>query len=323
MTVVAAGSTVVTGANGFVGRHLTRALRAAGVTSLIEWHRRKPTPASTSAQVRGVDILDRESVRRAVAADRPVRIVHLAGAPHVGNSWRDALPTLEVNVRGTHHLLDAVTREQPACRVLVITSGMIYRAGPDALDEGAPLVPSNPYGLSKLAQDQLARIAATDEGLDVVVARPFNHIGPGQDPSFAVASFSRQIALIEAGLLPSELRVGNLDARRDLTDVRDVVAAYSHILASAPSGSAFNVCSGRAHRIGDLLDGLLRQARVPITVTTDPERMRPSDIPLLLGSHQKLTHTLGWMPTIPIETTLTDTLAWWRAEVAAGREHAG
>ncbi len=322
--MVASGSTVVTGANGFVGRHLTTALRGADVTtSLIEWHRRVAATTAETGRVRSVDILDRDAVRRAVAEDCPARIFHLAGAPHVGNSWRDALPTLEVNVRGTHHLLEAVRHEHPTCRVLIVTSGMIYRAGADALDEQAPLVPSNPYGLSKLAQDQLARIATTDEGLDVVVARPFNHIGPGQDPSFAVASFSRQIALIEAGMLPPQLRVGNLDARRDLTDVRDVVAAYRQIMDSAPSGSAFNVCSGRAHRIGDLLDGLLRQAQVPIAVETDPDRMRPSDIPLLLGSHTTLTRTLGWTPTIPIETTLTDTLTWWRAEVAAGRVHAG
>jgi GDP-4-dehydro-6-deoxy-D-mannose reductase len=321
--VVAPGPTVVTGANGFVGRHLTTALRTSGRTPLIEWHRRVTATGHAAPSVRGVDILDRDAVRCAVADDRPARIVHLAGAPHVGNSWRDALPTLEVNVRGTHHLLDAVRREHPTCRVLIVTSGMIYRAGPDALDEDAPLVPSNPYGLSKLAQDQLARIAAADEGLDVVVARPFNHIGPGQDPSFAVASFSRQIALIEAGLLPPELRVGNLEARRDLTDVRDVVRAYAQILASGESGSAFNVCSGRAHRIGDLLDGLLRQSRIPIRVTTDPDRMRPSDIPLLLGSHATLTRTLGWTPAIPIETTLVDTLTWWRVEVAAGRVHAG
>jgi GDP-4-dehydro-6-deoxy-D-mannose reductase len=312
--VVRSGRTIVTGANGFVGRHLTHGLRSRG-DSPLAWQRQAPASQPAPDTVRIVDVLDREGVRRAIAEDQPARIFHLAGAPHVGDSWKNSLPTLQVNVLGTHHLLEAVRLEQPACRVLVVTSAMIYKPGPDALDENAPLVPSSPYGLSKLAQDQLARLTVDEDGLDVVVARPFNHIGPGQDPSFAIASFCRQIALIEQGQMPPELRVGNLDARRDLTDVRDVVTAYLRIMDEASSGSAWNVCSGTANRIGDLLATLLSLATVPITISTDPERMRPSDTPLLLGSHARLTAALGWTPTIPIEATLADTLAWWRAEV--------
>lgn len=300
--MVPSGPTIVTGANGFVGRHLIRALQARG-DAPVAWHRATH------------DVLDRDGMRRAVAESRPARIFHLAGAPHVGDSWKNSLPTLQVNVLGTHHLLEAVRLEHPECRVLVVTSGMIYKPGPDALDEDAPLVPSSPYGLSKLAQDQLARLTVEEDGLNVVVARPFNHIGPGQDPSFAVASFCRQIALIERGMMEPELRVGNLDARRDLTDVRDVVAAYLRIMDDAATGTAWNVCSGTANRIGDLLNTLLGLATVPITTTTDPDRMRPSDTPLLLGSHARLTSALGWTPTIPIEVTLADTLAWWRTEV--------
>ena len=311
------GPIVVTGANGFVGRHLMHALRARGETRLIAWHRQPSaaSPTSSATPVRAVDVLDRDAVRRAIAEDRPAQLFHLAGAPHVGDSWRNSLPTLQVNVLGTHHLLEAVRLEHPACRVLVVTSAMIYKPGPDALDEDAPLVPSNPYGLSKLAQDQLAQLTAAQDGLDVVVARPFNHVGPGQDPSFAIASFCRQIAMIEAGLMPPDMRVGNLDARRDLTDVRDVVAAYLRIMDDARRGAAFNVCSGRAYRIGDLLDTLRGLASVSITTSTDPDRMRPSDIPVLLGSATRLQQTLGWTPLIPIEVTLADTLAWWRAEV--------
>lgn len=301
--MVPSGPTIVTGAHGFVGRHLMRALQARG-DAPVAWSRATH------------DVLDRDRMRRAVAEDRPARIFHLAGAPHVGDSWKNSLPTLQVNVLGTHHLLEAVRLEHPGCRVLVVTSGMIYKPGPDALDEDAPLVPSSPYGLSKLAQDQLARLTLKEDGLDVVVARPFNHIGPGQDPRFAIASFCRQIALIEHGVMAPDLRVGNLDARRDLTDVRDVVAAYLRIMDDASAGTAWNVCSGTANRIGDLLDTLLSLATVPITTSTDPDRMRPSDTPLLLGSHAQLTAALGWTPTIPIEVTLADTLAWWRTEVS-------
>lgn len=311
------GPIVITGANGFVGRHLANALHTQGAAGLIGWHRQPSTTALSPDHipVRTVDVCDRDAVRRAIAEDRPAQLFHLAGAPHVGDSWRNSLPTLQVNVLGTHHLLEAVRLEHPACRVLVVTSAMIYQPGLDALDEAAPLVPSNPYGLSKLAQDQLARITAEQDGLDVVVARPFNHIGPGQDPSFAIASFCRQIAMIEAGRMPPDMRVGNLDARRDLTDVRDVVDAYLRIMNDGTSGAAYNVCSGRAYRIGDLLDTLRGLASVSITTSTDPDRMRPSDIPVLLGNATRLQETLGWTPAIPIEVTLADTLAWWRAEV--------
>lgn len=315
---MADGPIVVTGASGFVGRHLLTALQQAGRTPLIGW-RNRHTADAPEVRWRQVNILDREAVRRAVADDRPARIFHLAGAPHVGDSWRNSLPTLQVNVLGTHHLLEAVRLEQPRCRVLVVTSGMIYRPGPEALSEDAPMVPSNPYGLSKLAQDQLARLVAEQDGLDVVVARPFNHIGPGQDPTFAVSSFARQIALIEAGAVAPELRVGNLDAERDLTDVRDVVAAYVRIMDQARTGDAFNVCSGGTHRIGALLEALLALTPAAVTVSPDPDRLRPSDIPRLLGSHARLTAALGWTPAIPITRTLTDTLNWWRAAVAGGR----
>jgi GDP-4-dehydro-6-deoxy-D-mannose reductase len=312
------GPTVVTGANGFAGRHLTAALHSQHTPDVIGWHRQPPRDVRIGC-VRLVDILDRDAVRRAIADDQPRQIFHLAGAPHVGNSWRDALSTLQVNVLGTHHLLDAIRLEAPRCRALIVTSGMIYLAGAEALTEDAPLVPSNPYGVSKLAQDQLARIAAEQDNIDVVVARPFNHFGPGQDPSFALSSFARQVALIEAGVLPPVLRVGNLDSRRDLTDVRDVVSAYLRIMEVAPPGTTLNVCSGRAHRIGDLLDGLLRLARVPITTTPDPDRMRPSDVPVLLGCQTRLARSIGWTPQTPIDVTLSDTLTWWRSEVAAGR----
>jgi GDP-4-dehydro-6-deoxy-D-mannose reductase len=315
--MMADGPTLVTGANGFVGRHLTSHLRATGDTNIVGWSRQQPSDTS-GASWREVDVLDRDAVYRAITVDRPSRIVHLAGAPHVGDSWRNALPTLQVNVLGTRHLLDAVQEACPSARVLVVTSGMIYQPGAEALDEAAPLVPTNPYGMSKLAQDQLARLMVEEQGLHVVVARPFNHIGPGQDPSFAASSFARQIALIEAGRRDPVLQVGNLDAERDLTDVRDVVSAYRLLLDRGQPGTAVNVCSGRARRIGWLLDTLVGLSSVPIEVTHDPARLRPSDTPRLLGNRERLTMEFGWAPTIPLEQTLADTLAWWRDAVRDG-----
>ncbi len=313
------GPTVVTGAGGFAGRHLVAALTRDEAGDVIAWHRQPPPHPTARTRARGVDILDREAVRRAIAEDRPARVFHLAGAAHLGSSWRNSLPPLQINVLGTHHLLEAVRVAHPECRVLVVTSAMIYQAGVEPLHEEAPLVPSSPYGLSKLAQDQLALMAAREDGLDVVVARPFNHIGPGQDPSFAIASFARQIALIEAGRAAPEIRVGNLDARRDLTDVRDTVRAYQRLMEAAPRGTPFNICSGTAYRIGDLLDHLVGASTVPVRVTPDPERLRPSDMPLLLGDHARITGAFGWQPQLTIAQTLADTLWWWRQEVAAGR----
>jgi GDP-4-dehydro-6-deoxy-D-mannose reductase len=218
---------------------------------------------------------------------------------------------------GTHHLLAAVRRLGLPCRVLIVSSGMVYRPGAEALSEDTPLVPASPYGVSKLAQDQLALRAFAEDGIDVVVARPFNHVGPRQEPGFAVPSFARQIALIEAGRMSPELLVGNLDARRDLTDVRDVVAAYERLMDAGQSGRAYNISSDRAVRIGDVLEGLVALSRLPVRVAVDPTRFRPSDIPVLLGDSTQLRRELGWAPRVELGQTLRDTLDWWRARSAA------
>jgi GDP-4-dehydro-6-deoxy-D-mannose reductase len=208
---------------------------------------------------------------------------------------------------------------QRPCRVLVVSSAQVYQRSDEPIDEDTPLVPATPYGLSKLAQDRLAAAAVRDDHLDVVIARPFNHAGPRQSPAFAVASFARQIARIEAGLDPPELRVGNLDARRDLTDVRDVVEAYVRIMEGAPAGRPYNICSGRAWRVGDLLEELRHMSTVRIRVEVDPARLRPQDIPVIQGDASRLQADLGWSPRVPVEQTLHDTLEWWRQEIQNSR----
>lgn len=315
---MAIGTTLVTGASGFAGSHLLD--RLARHTAIVAWHR-PGTQLSGAADVewRGVDLLDRAATIQAIGAARPSRIYHLAGAPHVDTAWKSVVPHLQTNVLGTHHLLEAVRQAGRPCRVLVVTSAMIYAASDQPITEDAPLLPSSPYGLSKLAQDQLARRAFADDAMDVVIARSFNHAGPRQDPGFVVSSFARQIALIEAGQAPAEVRVGNLDARRDLTDVRDVVEAYEHLMETAPAGRPYNVCSGRAVRIGDLLNGLLRLSAVPVRVTVDETRLRPSDVPVLAGDPTRIRTELGWIPRTPVDQTLHDTLGWWRTAVGAAR----
>jgi GDP-4-dehydro-6-deoxy-D-mannose reductase len=313
------GPTLVTGATGFAGGHLLDRLR--GRTRLLAWHRPGRPPSGPPEDVvwQPVDVLDRDAVAKAIAAWTPARIYHLAGAPHVDSSWRTVVPHLQANVLGTHHLLDAVRRAGRPCRVLVVTSAQVYRPRVDRpIAEDEPFGPSNPYAFSKLAQDELARRAVTDDRMDVVIARPFNHTGPRQSTAFAVSSFAQQIAAAETGAGPAEVHVGNLDIRRDIVDVRDVVAAYERVMEGAPSGRAFNVASGRGERIGDLLDHLTAHARTPVRVVVDSARFRPSDVPTLVGDASRLRTELSWAPAIPIATTLDDTLSWWRACLGVG-----
>jgi len=311
--------TLVTGAAGFVGGHLIDLL-AAGGADIVAWHRPGGTPPAgsrwPSVRWQGIDLLDAESVYRAVASIRPSAVYHCAGAAHVGLSWGDTARTLAINVRGTHHLLEGLRRTQSSARLVIPGSAMVYKAADRALTEDDPLVPRSPYALSKLAQE-MEGLRAIGDGLHVTVARAFNHMGPRQDPFFAASGFARRIADIEAGRWEPEIAVGNLDARRDLTDVRDTVRAYEAILERGQTGRPYNVCSGTAITIGNLLDRLLARARVPIRVRVDPARMRPNDVPLLLGNPSRIRTELGWQPEIPLDRTLDDLLDDWRTRAGA------
>jgi GDP-4-dehydro-6-deoxy-D-mannose reductase len=306
-------ATLVTGAAGFAGGHLLDGLAADGV-EVVAWHRPggKPPRQLPGTRWEGVDLLDPAQVDAAVARTRPSVVYHCAGAAHVGRAWGSSEPTFAVNVRGTHHLLQALERAALPARVLVPSSALVYAASARALAEDDPLLPSSPYGLSKLAQEMLA--ARANGTLSATIARPFNHVGPRQDPHFAASGFARRIADIERGLWAPEISVGNLDARRDLTDVRDTVRAYRLIVERGVAGRPYNVCSGRAFAIGDLLDRLLSRARVTIAIRLDPARLRPNDTPLLVGDPGRLRDELGWTAEIPIDRTLDDLLAYWRAE---------
>jgi len=308
--------TLITGATGFAGSHLID--RLAQRRGVIGWTRSGGhAHASPAIDWQPVDLLDGAVVDAALTQAKPLRVFHLAGAPQVDSSWASVVPHLQANVLGTHHLLDAIRRIGIRCRVLVVTSAQIYGTSNAApISEATSRLPANPYGLSKLAQDDLAQRTHRDDGLDVVIARPFNHAGPRQRDAFVLSSFAKQIALAETGRAAPEIHVGNLDTARDITDVRDVVAAYERLMEAGVSGEAYNVASGVARRIGDLLDQLLSRSRVPIRIVSDPERMRPSDTPMLVGDATRLRHVTGWTPKIPIEQTLADTLDWWRERVA-------
>lgn len=313
------GTTLVTGATGFAGSHLLDKL--TDHAPLIAWHRPGGQPPDPSRHLdwRPVDLVDAGQVNLAFAEAEPTQVFHIAGAPQVASSFHNSVLHLQTNVLGTHHLLEAIRRGGRPCRILVVSSAQIYQAGDEPISESAPLTPVTPYGFSKLAQDRLADRAWRDDGLDVVIARPFNHAGPRQSAAYAVSNFARQIARIEAGLAPPELFVGNLDSRRDMTDVRDVVDAYMLLMARAPAGRPFNICSGRAWKIGDLLDELLHLARVPVRVRIDSDRLRPADASVMQGDASRIRSELGWAPRIPVERMLSDTLEWWRAQIRIPR----
>jgi GDP-4-dehydro-6-deoxy-D-mannose reductase len=303
---------LVTGAAGFAGSHLLDLLAAAD-RDVVAWHRPGGHTPRTAARARweAVDLLDRAQVAGAIARLRPSDVYHCAGAAHVGRAWDSTTSTFAINVRGTHHLLDALERADVAARVLVPSSALVYASAAEPLTEAHPLLPNSPYGVSKLAQEMLAQQA--NGATEVAIARPFNHVGPRQDPYFVASGFARRIADIELGRWPPEISVGNLEARRDLTDVRDTVRAYQLILERGEPGRPYNVCSGRALMIRELLDLLLARARVPIAVKADSARLRPNDTPLLVGDPTRLRDELGWTPMIPLEQTLDDLLAYWRS----------
>jgi GDP-4-dehydro-6-deoxy-D-mannose reductase len=299
---------LITGASGFAGGHLLERLVSAGVP-VQAWAHRGATQAGSSAVTWStVDMLDREAVREGVRRANPSVVYHLAGAADVHSAWHDPARPLRVNAFGTHNLLESVREAAPSSRILVTGSAMVYKPQAGIITEDSPLGPTGPYGLSKLAQEMIAAQSA----LATILIRPFNHAGPRQSASYSTSAFAQQIAQIEAGRAEPVLRVGNLDAQRDVTDVRDTVRAYEALADRGRPGIPYNVCCGRAYSIRALLDILLSLARIRVRVETDPARLRPSDNPVIVGSHARLTADTGWTPQIPIEQTLSDLLEYWR-----------
>jgi GDP-4-dehydro-6-deoxy-D-mannose reductase len=313
-----AGLPLVTGASGFAGGHLVEHLLEHEPAVAAWSNPGGNAPSLDDARIAwsAVDILDRTAVRAAIGTLKPSVVYHCAGAADVGGSWKDPVTPLRVNALGTHHLLDALQSLQSTARVVVVGSATVYRVAAEALTEQAPLGPSSPYGVTKLAQEAIARGATS---LPVVLVRPFNHVGPRQSPAFVTSSFARQIAEIEVGAADPVLSVGNLEARRDITDVRDVVRAYRLLAEKGQPHRPYNVCSGRAYRIGDLLEMLLARAQRSIRTVVDPSRLRPSDQPLILGDPSRARADCGWQATIPIEATLNDLLDYWRQRIALAR----
>ncbi|WP_436792957.1 GDP-mannose 4,6-dehydratase [Actinospongicola halichondriae] len=294
---------LVTGSLGFAGTHLCAHLREQGDVVI-------------GVDRDDADLTDPSAAERLLSSHQPEVVYHLAGAADVGASWRDPVGTWEANATASLYLLEAA-RTLGVRRVLLVSSADVYGAVQEEdlpLDESSPLRPTSPYAASKVAAEQVARQAWLGHGLETIRVRAFNHIGPGQRPDFVAPAIATAIAQNELSG-SSEIAIGDLSPRRDFTDVRDVVRAYRLLMAHGSPGDVYCVCSGRAIAIQDLADTLVAMAEAPMHLRTDPDRLRPVDIPVLRGSNQKLQDTTGWTPAYSIDETLADLMAESRLRV--------
>ena len=324
MTAERGGTRVlVTGAGGFVGPHLVDALRRIGGddVELIATSKDAETHRSLGP-LAALDVCDAAAVGEAIARWRPTHVVNLAGlaAPAIAAADPDA--AWAVHLHGARNLARAILVHAPACWLFQVSSGLVYGASArsgDPVDERTILAPLDEYSASKAAAD-LALGALVPAGLKCVRFRPFNHTGRGQSEDFVIPAFAMQVARIEAGLAPPTLRVGNLDAERDILDVADVVDAYALALYAADDlepGDILNIAAGRARRIGDMLTELLKFSRREIAVERDSRRVRRSDLPILVGDSSRLRAKLGWAPRRALHETLLDVLEDCRARLSA------
>lgn len=316
---------LVTGIEGFVGSHLAEFLQTIGG---VEVHGTILDPALTSniktiqqsLHLHPADILDGNRLLDLVEEIKPDRIFHLAGQAFVPTAFADPVTTFQANIMGGVNVLEASrlskTKTGAGPSVLVVSTGEVYgRIQHLPITEDFPLSPNNPYAASKASIDLIAQQYRASFGLQVVVARPFNHVGPRQNPLFVCSDFGKQFAEIAAGKRPPELHVGNIHAQRDFTDVRDVVKAYWLLLESNTKEVVYNVCSGQPLSIEMLLSMFQEISGVSVNVVPEKQRMRPYDVPVVIGSYDRLRRATGWMPTLPIRQTLQDVYEYWKRQI--------
>jgi len=304
----------VTGAEGFAGSYLAERLLEEGIQTTGTC-RPGVDPLTDQIDLIPCDITNRAALEEALRTARPDVVFHLAAVSFVPQSRQDPAAVVAINVGGTVNLLDAVRRQAPQARVVFISSAEVYDPfQSDAMSEDQAPAPASVYGATKAAGEGFVRAYGRTFGLDGVMLRPFNHIGPRQSADFVCSAFARQIAWIEAGRLEPILRVGNLEPRRDFTDVRDMVRAYWLAAQFCEAGVPYNVASGQAHPIREALEILVGLSQVPIEVQPDPARLRRGESSLRLGEASPFRRLTDWQPEIPFERSLADTLDWWRAE---------
>lgn len=316
---------LITGITGFVGSHLAEYLLKKGdiqVFGVERWRSRTENIDHLKDKLKLIecDIRDASSVKKAVDKIRPDRIYHLAAQSFVPASWSAPVETITTNIIGELNIFEAVRESGINPAILIAGSseeyGLVY---PHELPikETNPLRPLSPYAVSKVGQDLLGYQYFMSYKLNIIRTRAFNHTGPRRGQVFASSNFARQIVEIEQGLKEKVIEVGNLEAQRDFTDVRDVVRGYALALEKGKPGEVYNICSGKAYKIREVLEMLLGLTKVKIEIRVDSSRMRPSDVPILLGDNSYFNKTTGWKPEISFKKTLEDLLAWWRARIRA------
>jgi len=311
---------LITGVGGFVGRHLFNTLCDQYPDAIIHGTAidQPPQMGNDRLQYHLIDLKNYTAIYDLIAQVEPDQIYHLAAQSSPRKSFLIPWETLENNIKSQLNIIQACIALKLQPRMLIISSAEIYGpVRPDQLpiNEDAPLRPTNPYGVSKVAQDMLGLQYYMSHKLPILRARPFNHFGPGQSEGFVATDFAVQVARIEAGLQESVIEVGNLAVERDFTDVRDVVSAYTQIMEKGIPGAVYNVASGKPYSIQYLLDVLLKYSTVTIQVRVSPARMLPVDVPIVRGDASRLHQLCGWQPSIPFETTLLDVLNDWRGRV--------
>jgi len=312
---------LVTGVTGFAGSHLVDYMLTRSdceIYGIQRWRSRTENIEHFADKITLLecDLRDASSTRETLEQVRPDWIFHLAAQSFVPTSWSAPTESLSTNIIGQVNLFEAMRKIGLTCRIQLACSSEEYgMVLPDELPirETNPLRPLSPYAVSKVGQDLLGYQYWMSWKLDAVRTRGFNHEGPRRGPVFVASDFAKQIADIEKGRREPVVSVGNLEAKRDFTDVRDMVRAYWLALEKCEPGEVYNICSGKAWRIGDVLDSLLGMTKTSIEVREDPKRLRPSDVPILLGDYSKFHQATGWKPEIPFEQTLRDMLDYWRA----------
>ena len=307
---------LLTGAAGFVGPYLIREMKAGGWDVIAT-----KLPSESIEPVEGVEIRDLDVMKPSdldcLSEVQPDCVIHLAGISSVKFSWQNPDLTMDVNIKGVSHLLESIRKMQEKPRVLLIGSSEIYGLSQKrgVLLEDMPAEPANYYAISKYAQEKMGFMLGNAYGIQVISTRSFNHIGPGQNDTFVVPSFCRQIAEIEAGLRNPVILVGNLNVSRDFTDVRDIVRAYRFLTEEGKPGTLYNVGSGKAVHLDDLLKKLISMSTRQISVRVDPSRFRPADMPYVQAGIDRLQRDTGWAPVHELEDTLRETLDSWREQV--------
>lgn len=307
---------LITGVNGFVGRYLSKYLFIQGI-EIYGTYLRKANIDTINKDIKvfNMDITNKDEVLKVLRKVEPDYIFHLAAQSSAGLSWKEPQMTMNVNINGTINLLEGVRELRLKSRILLIGSSEEYgfvKPEDIPVNENQVLKPGNPYAISKIAQSMIGQVYSRAYDMDIVIVRAFNHIGPGQSPVFVVSDFAKRITEIEKRILEPVLLVGNLEAQRDFTDVRDIVRAYYQLALKGKKGEIYNVGTGNSYKIQYILDVLLSLSDAKIEVKTDPNRMRPSDVPIIQCDNTKLVNLTLWKPKYTIEETLKDVLNYWR-----------